>query len=76
MDALNLTLSLDTVTANAYDKLAPHNSIFNLDAVRQVSRNPAHPKPAVTNYANWLHDTQPEIPDPIRMAAMALLPDA
>ncbi len=53
-DQLNGTLSLDNYTANELEALAPHKSVFDLNAVKKVSVNLSMPKPVVATIANWI----------------------
>lgn len=60
-DQLNVTLSLDNEVALALRALAPHMSVFDLNAPRKVSRSLAMPKPVISTIANWLHSDDPAI---------------
>jgi hypothetical protein len=74
-DQLNLTLSLDLVTANELYRLAPHQSTFDLNAPRTVSRNLSMPKTVIATISNWLGWDQPETPDPNVLRNMAAIPE-
>jgi len=54
-DQLNGTLSIDEYTANELKALAPHKSVFDLNAPRKVSKNLSIPKPVVSTIANFMH---------------------
>jgi hypothetical protein len=75
-DQLNATLSLDFVTASELYKLAPHQSVFDLNAPRTISRNLSMPKTVIATISNWLHWDEPELPDPEVVRRMALIPEA
>lgn len=72
-DQLNGTLSLDMHTAEELMALAPHKSVFGLDAPRQVTRNLSIPKPVNSTIANFIHSHHGEVPDPEKEAKMAQL---
>jgi hypothetical protein len=74
-DQLNGTLSIDLMTAEQLRKLAPHMSVFGLDAPRAVSRNLSIPKPVVATMANWVHSPN-EVPDPEKLRRMETIPEA
>jgi hypothetical protein len=74
-DQLNCTLSLDHVTANDLYRLAPHQSAFDLNAPRTISRNLSKPKTAIATFSNWLHWDQPETPDPAILQRMNMIPE-
>lgn len=73
-DQLNGTLSLDHWTAEQLHALAPHMSVFDLNAPRQVSKNLSMPKPVVATIANWAHRPEDER-DLLKEQRMAELPE-
>ncbi|WP_144106655.1 hypothetical protein [Paraburkholderia sp. BCC1886] len=75
-DQLNATLSLDFVTATELEKLAPHQSVFDMNAPRTVSRNLSMPKTVIATISNWMHWDVPEAADPEVVRRMALIPEA
>lgn len=53
----------------ALEDLAPHKSVFGVNAVHKVSKNLSFPKTVISTIANFLDgDTPP--PDPVKLAAM------
>jgi hypothetical protein len=76
LDQLNCTLSLDLLTAQDLYRLAPHQSAFDLNAPRTVSRNLSMPKTVIATISNWMGWDQPEVPDPEVMRRMAAIPEA
>jgi len=65
---------LDHWTAEELQRLAPHMSVFDLNAPRQVSKNLSMPKPVVATISNWVHRVIPA--DPMKLARMdELFPD-
>jgi hypothetical protein len=75
-DQLNCTLSLDLLTAQDLYRLAPHQSTFDLNAPRTVSRNLSMPKTVIATISNWLSWDQPEQADPEVLRRMASIPEA
>jgi hypothetical protein len=75
LDQLNATLSIDLITAEELQKLAPHMGAFTLDKPYTVSKNISIPAPVVATIANWMEKDQ-GIPDPVKLERMALIPDA
>ncbi len=75
-DQLNGTLSLDLMTAEALQRLAPHMSTFDLNEPRRVSKNLSMPKPVVSSISSWVHDPNGEVIDPEKLARMMALPTA
>lgn len=61
-DALNFTLSLDSVIEDRLIPLQPHNSAFELTSPGEISGNPALPKTVVATTANWLHSASVKSP--------------
>lgn len=53
-DQLNATLSLDIATTEQLRALAPHKSVFDLNAPRVVSKNLSIPDTVNATIANWL----------------------
>jgi hypothetical protein len=72
-DQLNGTLSLDHWTTEELRALAPHKSVFDLNAPRQVSKNLSMPKPVVATIANGIHSPEPH--DAAKQQRMAQLPE-
>jgi hypothetical protein len=75
-DQLNATLSLDFVTAEELYRLAPHQSVFDMNAPRTVSRNLSMPKTVIATISNWIHWDEPEQADPEVLRRMAAIPEA
>lgn len=75
-DQLNGTLSLDFVTATELERLAPHQSVFDMNAPRTVSRNLSIPKTVIATISNWIHWDEPEQADPEVLRRMAAIPEA
>lgn len=74
-DQLNCTLSLDLVTAHDLYRLAPHQSVFDLNAPRTISRNLSMPKTVIATISNWLGWDEPEEADPEVLRRMAMIPE-
>lgn len=74
-DQLNGTLSIDHVTAEALEALAPHKSAFGLDEPRQVTKNFSWPKTVIATVASAMHSGMTE-PEPEKLERMMALPDA
>lgn len=72
-DQLNGTLSLDNYVSEELEKLAPHMSVFDLNAPRSVSKNLSMPKPVVATIANWMHSMHDRPLDQEKLAKMAML---
>jgi hypothetical protein len=72
-DQLNGTLSLDNYVSEELEKLAPHMSVFDLNAPRSVSKNLSMPKPVVATIANWMHSMKDRPLDQEKLARMAAL---
>lgn len=72
MDQLNATLCLDEWTTEQLRFLAPHMSVFDLNAPRQVSKNLSMPKPVVATIANYIH--REEEVDPVKLSLMDQIP--
>jgi hypothetical protein len=64
------------MTANDLYRLAPHQSVFDLNSPRTVSRNLSMPKTVIATISNWMSWDQPEVPDPEVVRRMALIPEA
>lgn len=62
-DQLNATLSLDIATTEQLKALAPHKSVFDLNAPRAVSKNLSIPDTVIATIANWL-DSDNQYVDP------------
>jgi hypothetical protein len=75
-DQLNGTLSIDIMTTEELKNLAPHKSVFDLNAPRMVSRNLSMPKPVVATISSWIGTHHAEDRDPAKEARMAKLPNA
>ncbi|MNU19667.1 bifunctional DNA-directed RNA polymerase subunit beta/beta' [compost metagenome] len=75
-DQLNGTLTLDLLTTEALQRLAPHMSTFDLNEPRRVSKNLSMPKPVVASISSWVHSPAAESVDPEKLARMMGLPDA
>ena len=54
-DALNGTPLLSNRLERAFNVLAPHQGVLDLDRPRSMSRNQAMPPPVASTIANWLH---------------------
>jgi len=74
LDQLNATLSLDLVTAEQLQNLAPHMSTFDLNEPRRVSKNLSMPKPVVSTIASWMHSETDPLVDPAKLALMDQIP--
>lgn len=74
MDQLNGTLSLDLMTSEELQKLAPHMSTFDLNEPRKVSKNLSMPKPVVSTIAAWMHAKFNEGVDPQKQLLMDQIP--
>lgn len=68
---MNFTLSLDNDVSEKLKSLAPHKGVFDLDGVREVSRNLSMPKPVIATIAGFMDYVEP--PDPIKLAKMEAL---
>ena len=68
-DQLNFTLSLDNYIADNLEALAPHKSVFDLNAPRHVSQNLAIPKTVIASMSNFLSLVD-HYPDPIKLERM------
>jgi len=75
-DQLNGTMTLDLLTTEALQRLAPHMSTFDLNEPRKVSKNLSMPKPVVASISSWAHSPAADIADPEKLARMMALPDA
>lgn len=73
-DQLNGTLSLDLMTSEELQKLAPHMSTFDLNEPRKVSKNLSMPKPVVSTIAAWMHAKFNEGIDPQKQLLMDQIP--
>lgn len=71
MDQLNLTLSLDAWTTDRLKALAPHKSVFGLNAPREVSGNLSMPKPVIASIANFM-SSEIDV-DPVKLQRMEAL---
>lgn len=69
-DQLNCTLSLDNWVTEELRRLAPHQSVFSLDAPRTVSRSLSMTKTVVATIANWVHAVEADQADPEKEAMM------
>ena len=48
---------MDNYIADGLDNLAPHKSVFDMDAPKKVSKNLSIPKPVISSTALWLDNT-------------------
>jgi hypothetical protein len=62
---------MDTETANELKRLAPHKSVFGLDAPREVTKNLSIPKPVINTIQSWLSMSEPI--DPAKLERMKVL---
>lgn len=76
MDQLNCTLALDMTIEEDLARLAPHQSVFDMNAPRTVSKNLSKPNTAISTISNWMSWDQPEEADPDVLRRMALIPEA
>lgn len=67
-DQISVILTLDVMTTEEVQTLAPHMNTFSMSGVRKISNNPAIPKPVVATIANAIHSVHPV--DPVRLARM------
>jgi hypothetical protein len=74
-DALQFTLALDGLVADALKNLAPYKNSFSLDNIRAISAALEHSKTVVATTSNWMETTDEEL-DPVILARMHALPDA
>jgi hypothetical protein len=75
-DQLNCTLALDMTIEEDLARLAPHQSVFDMNAPRTVSKNLSMPNTAISTISNWMGWDQPEEADPEVLRRMALIPEA
>lgn len=75
-DQLNCTLALDMTIEEDLYRLAPHQSVFDMNAPRTVSKNLSMPNTAISTISNWMGWDQPEEADPDVLRRMALIPEA
>lgn len=72
-DQQNGTLSIDHMTTEQLERLAPHMSACGFDGVRTLSRNLSIPKTVVATIANWLHYKEEPLTEE-QQQKMALIP--
>lgn len=53
-DALNVTLALDQVVADAWQPFAPHFNVIQLDKPDKISNNIAMPKPVIQTLSRYI----------------------
>jgi len=73
-DQLNSTLSIDIVTTEQLKALAPHKSVFDLNAPKIVSKNLSIPDTVISTIAGWLHHPN-DFVDPNKELLMENLSD-
>lgn len=54
-DQLNGTLSIDIATTEQLKALAPHKSVFDLNAPKMVSKNLSIPDTVVSTISSFIH---------------------
>lgn len=67
-DQLNVQLALDVKTQEQWERLAPHNNIFQLTRPGEISGNLRLPKTTIDTMSEWLSDDIPV--DPIKLQRM------
>ena len=71
-DALQFTIAVDQVIEQKLETLAPHMSVYGIEAVRTLANSASLSKPVVATIANWL-ESEPDPVDPKKLERMALL---
>lgn len=56
--------------AEAFKKLAPHQSGFSLNRPFEVNSDCWLPKPIIATINNWVHDPEHNNPDPVKEQRM------
>ena len=71
-DALQFTLPIDQVVEKSLEALAPHMSVYGIDAPRAMSNTASLSKPVVATISDWL-DSPIDPPDPVKYERMRQL---